>query len=109
MPFASRRGFVRDARLILTLAMITVAASVTAQIKVTNSETTKLFRTDRRYRPDARSQERLQLHRRRAAEGGTGFQTAFGDLWFIGKFGKKQEIEVVFDLYFSSRNHPSTS
>lgn len=36
-----------------------------------------------------------------------GFQNAFGDLGFIGKFGKNQEIEIVFDLYLSSRNHPS--
>lgn len=38
-----------------------------------------------------------------------GFQNAFGDLGFIGKFGKNQELEVVFDLYLSSRNHPSTT
>lgn len=36
-----------------------------------------------------------------------GFQNAFGDLGFAGKFGKKGELEVVFDLYLSSRNHPS--
>ncbi|HEX2121925.1 MAG TPA: hypothetical protein VHL59_09815 [Thermoanaerobaculia bacterium] len=36
-----------------------------------------------------------------------GFQTAFGDLGFVGRFGRNQEIEVVFDMYLSSRNHPS--
>ena len=37
----------------------------------------------------------------------SGFQNAFGDLGFIGKFGKNEEITVVMDLYLSSRNHPS--
>jgi hypothetical protein len=38
-----------------------------------------------------------------------GFQNALGDLGFVGKFGRKEEITVVFDLYLSSRNHPSTT
>ncbi|HEX8170447.1 MAG TPA: hypothetical protein VF824_07905 [Thermoanaerobaculia bacterium] len=38
-----------------------------------------------------------------------GFQNAFGDLGFRGAFGKQREVEVVFDLYLSSRNHPSTT
>lgn len=38
-----------------------------------------------------------------------GMQTAFGDLGFGGKFGKKQEVEMYFDLYLASRNHPSTT
>ena len=39
--------------------------------------------------------------------GNGNFKNAFGDLCFIGKFGKNQEIEVVMDMYLSSRNHPS--
>src|SRR5207247_968463 len=38
-----------------------------------------------------------------------GMQTAYGDLGFLGQFGKKQEIEMYFDLYLASRNHPSTT
>ncbi len=36
-----------------------------------------------------------------------GFQNAFGDLGFVGKFGKNEEITVYMDMYLSSRNHPS--
>lgn len=39
----------------------------------------------------------------------SGMQTAFGDLGFTGKFGKNEEIEMYFDLYLASRNHPSTT
>jgi hypothetical protein len=90
---------------------LTVAASVTAsaQIKLTETETTKLYIT-------ANTVGTAQaLDHKNAFNGqGTelakvepGFQNAFGDLGFIGKFGKNNEIEVVFDLYLSSRNHPS--
>lgn len=37
-----------------------------------------------------------------------GFQTAWGNLEVRGVFGEEEEIEMFFDLYISSRPHPST-
>lgn len=37
-----------------------------------------------------------------------GFQTAWGNLEVRGVFGDEEEIEMFFDLYISSRPHPST-
>jgi predicted porin len=93
----------------LTLLLIAVAASAQAQIKLTDTDSTKLFIT-------VNTVGTAQALDHKNAYDGTGkalakvspgFQNAFGDLGFIGKFGKKQEIEVVFDIYLSSRNHPS--
>ena len=36
-----------------------------------------------------------------------GFQTAWGNLDFLATFGEEKEIEMFFDLYIASRNHPS--
>lgn len=101
-------------RIVLTITLILVlamAGSATAQIKLTDTETQKLFITvntvgtaqtlDHENVFDATGKPLAKVE--------PGFQNAFGDLGFIGKFGKKQEIEVVFDLYLSSRNHPSTT
>ena len=95
----------------LILALMTVATSAMAQIKLTDTDTQKLYIT-------VNTVGTAQTLDHKNAYDGTGkpfakvapgFQNAFGDLGFIGKFGRKQEIEVVFDLYLSSRNHPSTT
>ena len=92
----------------LTLAL-TVAASALAQIKIVDTEAQKLFLT-----VNTVGTAQALDHKNVYNASGTalakiepGFQNAFGDLGFIAKFGKKQEIEVVFDMYLSSRNHPS--
>ena len=92
----------------LTLALM-IAASATAQIKLTDTETTKLFITVNTVGTAQTLDHKNVFNSSGAALAKVepGFQNAFGDLGFIGKFGKKQEIEVVFDLYLSSRNHPS--
>lgn len=38
-----------------------------------------------------------------------GFQTAFGNMGFGGKFGAKQEIELYYELYMDTWNHQSTT
>lgn len=38
-----------------------------------------------------------------------GFQTAWGNLEVRGTFGEEEEIEMFFDLFISSRPHPSTT
>ena len=95
----------------LLFVLMTFAGSAMAQIKLTDTDTQKLFIT-------VNTVGTAQTLNHENAYDGTGkklsdlepgFQNAFGDLGFIGKFGKKQEIEVVFDLYLSSRNHPSTT
>ncbi len=80
-----------------------------AQIKISDTEDTKLYITlatvgtfqtlDQKNVFDAKGVAQPQLT--------SGMQTAFGDLGFAGKFGKKQEIDMYFDLYLASRNHPS--
>lgn len=95
--------------LALTLAIWGSAAQ--AQLKLTETENTKLFMTLRTV-GTAQSLQHENVFDAKGAplpELSAGFQNAFGDLGFIGKFGKNEEIEVVFDLYLSSRNHPSTT
>lgn len=98
----------------LTLALIVAligAGSAAAQIKLTENETTQLFITVNTV-GTAQTLDHENVFNTTGVELAKvepGFQNAFGDLGFIGKFGKKQEIEVVFDLYLSSRNHPSTT
>jgi hypothetical protein len=95
--------------LALTLAIWGSAAQ--AQLKLTDTDTTKLFMTLRTV-GTAQSLQHENVFDAKGAplpELSAGFQNAFGDLGFIGKFGKNEEIEVVFDLYLSSRNHPSTT
>ena len=96
--------------LMLIVALIT-AGSAMAQIKLTDTETQKLFITVNTV-GTAQTLNHKNVFNNTGAELPKiepGFQNAFGDLGFIGKFGKKQEIEVVFDLYLSSRNHPSST
>ncbi|HEY8182122.1 MAG TPA: hypothetical protein VII32_07760 [Thermoanaerobaculia bacterium] len=97
----------------VTLLAIGLIASVPAQaqLKVSDSETAKLFII-----LDTVGTAQA-LHQTNAFDAkGTnlgslsyGMQTAYGDLGFLGQFGKKQEVEVYFDLYLASRNHPSTT
>ena len=92
---------------ILLALLITLAAN--AQVKISDSEDTKLYITlntvgtlqtlDQKNVFDTKGTLQPNLT--------SGMQTAFGDLGFLGKFGKKQEIEMYFDLYLASRNHPS--
>jgi hypothetical protein len=98
--------------LAIALALaFTISNTAQAQLKVSDSETSKLYIT-------LNTVGTLQsLHQRNAFDAtgkhlgklSTGMQTAYGDLGFLGKFGKKQEIEMYFDLYLASRNHPSTT
>ncbi len=37
----------------------------------------------------------------------SGFQNAFGNLGFGARFGKRREIEMYFELYMDTWNHPS--
>lgn len=101
--------------LVITFAaavlLVAVATPAQAQLKITESETAKLYMTlhtvgtaqalthDNVFGANGQALNQLS----------PGFQTAFGDLGFIGRFGKNEEIEVVFDMYLSSRNHPSST
>ena len=100
-------------KILIVAAVITGLAGIAqAQgLKVVDTETNKLFITlstvgtaqalDHKNAYDSKGVALPKVE--------PGFQNAFGDLGFVGKFGKKQELEVVFDLYLSSRNHPSTT
>lgn len=98
----------RHALLVLML-ILGLAATAQGQIKISDTEETKLFITlatvgtyqalDQTNVYDAKGAAMPHLT--------SGMQTAFGDLGFAGKFGKKQEVEMYFDLYLASRNHPS--
>jgi hypothetical protein len=98
-------------KLIAAVATLTLGLTGTAQaqIKLTDTPTQKLFIT---VNTVGTAQA---LDHKNAFDGAgkplakvaPGFQNAFGDLGFIGKFGKNEEITVVMDLYLSSRNHPS--
>jgi predicted porin len=128
---ATRTGFVRYARnrhiasiemedamkasrITLTVTLIlalTVAGPAMAQLKLTDTETQKLYITVNTVGTAQTLNHKNVFNSTGAVlpKVEPGFQNAFGNLGFIGKFGKKQEIEVVFDLYLSSRNHPSTT
>ncbi len=94
---------------VAALALALTGATAQAQIKLTENETQKLYITihtvgtaqalDHKNAFDPKGNELAKVS--------PGFQNAFGDLGFIGKFGKNEEITVVMDLYLSSRNHPS--
>lgn len=97
--------------LVLALLVLGFGYAAQAQIKITETENTKLFMTlstvgtaqalDHENVYDAKGNPLAKVS--------PGFQNAFGDLGFIAKFGKNEEIEVVFDMYLSSRNHPSST
>lgn len=96
---------------VLTFALLGLAQPATAQLKLTETENSKLFITLHTVGTAQALQHQNVYDGKGAplAELSPGFQTAFGDLGFIGRFGKDEEIEVVFDMYLSSRNHPSTT
>lgn len=85
------------------------AVDAAAQIKLTDTETQKLFITVNTVGTAQALDHKNVFNAQGAAVAGLepGFQNAFGDLGFIGKFGRNEEITVVFDMYLSSRNHPS--
>lgn len=91
------------------LVALTLGSAAQAQLKVLDTEANKLFITLNTVgTAQALDHENVFNTKGEAiAKIEPGFQNAFGDLGFIGKFGKNNEIEVVFDLYLSSRNHPS--
>lgn len=91
------------------LALLAAARPAQAQLKLTDTETTKLYITLNTVgTAQALTHENVYgANGQKLGQLSPGFQTAFGDLGFIGKFGRNEEIEVVFDMYLSSRNHPS--
>lgn len=93
----------------IALLVLGMSSAAQAQLKITETENAKLFMTlntvgtaqalDHENVYDTKGNALNKLE--------PGFQNAFGDLGFIAKYGKNDEIEVVFDMYLSSRNHPS--
>ena len=92
-------------------ATLVLAVPADAQLKLTQTENTKLFMTLNTVGTlQALQQENVfDTKGIQAKDLSAGFQNAFGDLGFIAKVGKNEELEVVFDMYLSSRNHPSTT
>ena len=91
------------------LILFGMVSAAQAQIKITDTPTTKLFMTLNTV-GTAQALDHKNVFDSKGnalAKVSPGFQNAFGDLGFIAKFGKNEEIEVVFDMYLSSRNHPS--
>lgn len=88
-----------------------IAIPAAAQIQISNTETQELFITVNTVGTAQALDHRNVFNTSGVALAKLepGFQNAFGDLGFIGRFGKNREIEVVFDMYLSSRNHPSTT
>lgn len=96
----------------LALALILVlgfGSAAQAQIKIVETEKTRLYMTLATVgTAQALNHENVfDSKGTPLAKVEPGFQNAFGDLGFVAKFGKNEEIEVVFDMYLSSRNHPS--
>lgn len=86
-----------------------IASAAQAQIKIVDTDTTKLSMTLATV-GTAQALDHKNVYDTKGnalAKVSPGFQNAFGDLGFVAKFGRNQEIEVVFDMYLSSRNHPS--
>lgn len=95
--------------IVLALIVIGFGYAAQGQIKITETENTKLFMTLNTV-GTAQALDHENVFDTKGAPLNKiepGFQNAFGDLGFIAKFGKNEEIEVVFDMYLSSRNHPS--
>ena len=97
---------------LIAVALLIAGLSSVAQaqgLKIVDTETSKLFITLNTVgTAQALNHENAyDTKGNKLADVEPGFQNAFGDLGFKGKFGKNGEIEVVFDLYLSSRNHPS--
>jgi len=97
----------------LTLVALALIVSIPAQaqLKISDSETSKLFITLNTVGTLQALQQKNVFDAKGTDMGklSAGMQTAYGDLGFLGQFGKKQEVELYFDLYLASRNHPSTT
>ncbi len=96
----------------ITLAIaLALTMPAQAQLKVSDGDTAKLFITINTVGTlQGLSQKNVYDSTGKSlGKPEWGMQTAFGDLGFLGKFGKKQEVEMYFDLYLASRNHPSTT
>ena len=93
----------------ILIAALAVAAQ--GQIKVSDTEAAKLYITLNTVGTAQALQQKNVFDSTGKDLGrlSPGMQTAYGDLGFKGQFGKKQEIELYFDLYLASRNHPSTT
>ncbi len=93
--------------------LITAALSFPAhaQVKISDSDDLKLYITLNTVGTFQSLHQKNVFDSKgvRLANLTSGMQTAFGNLGFQGKFGKKQEVEMYFDLYLASRNHPSTT
>jgi hypothetical protein len=94
---------------VAALVLGLTGATAQAQIKLTENETQKLYITINTVGTAQALNHKNAFDPKgnQLAKVSPGFQNAFGDLGFIGKFGKNEEITVVMDLYLSSRNHPS--
>lgn len=93
------------------LALTTISGSAFGQIKLVENDIQKLYITLNTV-GTAQTLDHENVFDSKGvalAKVEPGFQNAFGNLGFIARFGKKDEVEVVFDLYLSSRNHPSTT
>ena len=98
--------------LLTCLAIATIVSiPASAQLKISDSETSKLFITLNTVGTAQALQQTnvFDATGKNLGKLSAGMQTAYGDLGFLGYFGKKQEIELYFDLYLASRNHPSTT
>lgn len=91
------------------VVLLGLTSAAHAQIKLTETEKQKLYITANTVgtAQALNHKNAFDLKGSPLAKVSPGFQNAFGDLGFIGKFGKNEEITVVMDLYLSSRNHPS--
>ncbi|HYR28649.1 MAG TPA: hypothetical protein VEU30_09290 [Thermoanaerobaculia bacterium] len=93
----------------LALLLVIFGTAAQAQLKIVDTDSNKLFMTLNTVgTAQALNHKNVFDSKGNAlAKVEPGFQNAFGNLGFVGRFGKNQEVEVVFDLYLSSRNHPS--
>lgn len=88
---------------------VALAGAAHAQIKLTETDKQKLYITINTVgtAQALNHKNAFDLKGNALAKVAPGFQNAFGDLGFVGKFGKNEEITVYMDMYLSSRNHPS--
>lgn len=98
---------------LITILFVTIAlgmaGNANAQLKISDTEMAKLYMSLATVgTAQALTQQNVyNAAGVKLAQLSPGMQTAFGDLGFLGKFGKQSEIEMYFDLYLASRNHPS--
>jgi hypothetical protein len=95
--------------LALALTLVLFGSAAQAQLKITETDNAKLFMTLNTVgtAQTLNHKNAYDLKGVELAKVSPGFQNAFGNLGFIAKYGKNDEITVVFDMYLSSRNHPS--